>query len=84
MPTTSKKKVKYGKVDKLNDDDFKNCKIRITMMVDEDILRAFKARAQETGEGYQTLMNRALKEASIKPSIEERVSKLESLISRAS
>lgn len=80
----AKKKIKYGKTDVLSDADFKNPKIRISMMVDEEILKAFKERAKEAGEGYQTLMHRALREATQKPSLEERVAKLESVISKAS
>ncbi len=80
----AKKKIKYGKTDVLTDSDFKNPKIRISMMVDEEILKAFKERAKETGEGYQTLMHRTLREAAHKPSLEERVSKLESVIRKAS
>jgi uncharacterized protein (DUF4415 family) len=80
MSTTNKKKIKYGKKNALTSNDFKNPKVRITMMVDEETLRAFKAKAQETGEGYQTLMNRVLKEATTQPSLEERVLKLEMLM----
>lgn len=84
MPTTNRKKIQYGKKDILADADFKNPKIRISMMVDEEVIQAFKKRARETGEGYQTLMHRVLKEASTKPSLEERVAKLEAMNSRAS
>jgi uncharacterized protein (DUF4415 family) len=84
MTTINKKNIKYGKADLLSDEDFKNPKIRITMMVDEEILKIFKAKAKESGEGYQTLMNRTLRESALKPSLEERVSKLEALVERAS
>ena len=80
----SKKKIKYGKVNLLTDEDFKNPKIRISMMMDEEIIKIFKERAKESGEGYQTLMHRALREASLKPSLEERITKLESKLNRAS
>jgi uncharacterized protein (DUF4415 family) len=80
MPTKTKKKIRYGKKDVLTASDFKNPKIRITMMVDEDIVRAFKERAEESGEGYQTLMNRALRETMMKPSVEQRISELERLV----
>jgi uncharacterized protein (DUF4415 family) len=76
MPTTSKK-IQYGKRDALQGSDFKNPKVRITMMVDEEIVRAFRERAVKEGEGYQTLMNRALREAMNKPSLEERVARIE-------
>lgn len=76
----AKKSIKYGKKDLLTNADFKNPKIRITMMIDEDIIKAFKQRAKESGAGYQTLMNRALREAALKPSIEERLEALESAL----
>lgn len=42
----------------------RHTKVRITMMVDEDVLTYFKARAEEPGaEPYQTQMNRVLREA---------------------
>jgi uncharacterized protein (DUF4415 family) len=37
-------------------------KSRITMRVDNDVLAAFKARAEMLGGNYQTLMNDALKQ----------------------
>ena len=36
-------------------------KTRITIYIDDDILAAFRARAEQAGSGYQTLMNEALK-----------------------
>ena len=36
-------------------------KTRITIYIDDDILDAFRARAEQMGSGYQTLMNEALK-----------------------
>ena len=36
-------------------------KTRITIYIDDDILAAFRARAEQIGSGYQTLMNEALK-----------------------
>ncbi|MBL0224197.1 MAG: BrnA antitoxin family protein [Geobacteraceae bacterium] len=39
-------------------------KSRITMRVDNDVLAAFKARAELVGGNYQTLMNEALKQFS--------------------
>lgn len=37
-------------------------KTRITIMLDADIVAAFRARASDTGRGYQTAINRALRE----------------------
>lgn len=36
-------------------------KTRITIYLDDAILEAFRARAEEEGTGYQTLINEALK-----------------------
>jgi uncharacterized protein (DUF4415 family) len=37
-------------------------KTRITMYLDEDILAAFRDRAEQTGRGYQTLINDVLRQ----------------------
>lgn len=37
-------------------------KTRVTMRVNNDVLAAFKARAEMTGGNYQTLINEALKQ----------------------
>ncbi len=37
-------------------------KTRITIMLDNDVVAAFRARASDTGRGYQTAINRALRE----------------------
>ncbi|MGZ4968763.1 MAG: BrnA antitoxin family protein [Methylobacter sp.] len=36
-------------------------KTRITIFLDDDILAAFRERAAESGKGYQTLINEALR-----------------------
>ncbi len=38
-------------------------KDRITIMLDNDVLAAFRSRAQAEGIGYQTLINQALRQA---------------------
>jgi uncharacterized protein (DUF4415 family) len=38
-------------------------KTRITIMLDDDIIEAFRAKAEDAGTGYQTLINAALREA---------------------
>lgn len=38
-------------------------KTRITIMLDNDVLEAFRARADGAGRGYQTLINEALRAA---------------------
>jgi uncharacterized protein (DUF4415 family) len=37
-------------------------KTRITIYIDDEILEAFRERAETAGKGYQTMMNEALKE----------------------
>jgi len=36
-------------------------KTRITVYVDDAVIKRFKAQSEKTGKGYQTLMNEALK-----------------------
>jgi uncharacterized protein (DUF4415 family) len=38
-------------------------KTRITILIDDDVLTAFRARAEREGTGYQTLINAALRSA---------------------
>ena len=38
-------------------------KTRITIMLDDDVLEAFRARGDAAGQGYQTLINAALRGA---------------------
>jgi len=38
-------------------------KSRITILIDDDVLAAFRARAEREGKGYQTLINEALRTA---------------------
>jgi uncharacterized protein (DUF4415 family) len=38
-------------------------KTRITIMIDNDLLMAFRAKAESEGTGYQTLINQALRQA---------------------
>jgi uncharacterized protein (DUF4415 family) len=65
MKSTGKKnkRIAYGEVE-LAADEFepKNVKVRVTMMVDGDVLQAFKAAAKTRDMGYQTLMNQTLRE----------------------
>ncbi len=37
-------------------------KTRITILIDSDILEAFRERAEEVGRGYQTMINDALRQ----------------------
>ena len=36
-------------------------KTRITIMLDEDVLEAFRKKAEESGRGYQTIINETLR-----------------------
>ena len=38
-------------------------KTRITIMLDDDIIEAFRTKAENAGAGYQTLINAALRDA---------------------
>ena len=38
-------------------------KTRITIMIDNDVIEAFRAKAEGAGRGYQTLINEALRAA---------------------
>jgi len=38
-------------------------KIRLTIMLDNDVIAEFRARAEKCGKGYQTMINEALRNA---------------------
>ena len=38
-------------------------KTRITIMIDDEVIEAFRAKAEGAGRGYQTLINEALRAA---------------------
>jgi plasmid stability protein len=38
-------------------------KTRLTIMLDNDVIAAFRARAEKSGKGYQTLINETLRNA---------------------
>jgi uncharacterized protein (DUF4415 family) len=46
-------------------------KTRITIMLDEDVIEAFRREADEHGIGYQTLINQALREHLVRRPIDE-------------
>jgi uncharacterized protein (DUF4415 family) len=46
-------------------------KARITIMLDNDLLAIFRAKAEAEGIGYQTLINRTLREAVIAGPVDE-------------
>ncbi len=46
-------------------------KTRITIMLDNDLLMTFKAKAESEGTGYQTLINQTLRRAAGAVSVDE-------------
>ena len=62
--STKNKNIQYGKKDLLPKDAFepKNVKMRISIMLDLDVIDEFKTRGSKQREGYQTLINKALRE----------------------
>ena len=46
-------------------------KTRITIMIDNDVLTTYRAKADKEGLGYQTLINRALRKASASEVLDE-------------
>jgi len=38
-------------------------KTRVTIMLDDDVIEAFRVRAEAAGQGYQTMINAALRAA---------------------
>ena len=82
--STKNKKITYGKVEIPEDAfDSQNIKERITIMLDQDILDAYRKKAKETGDKYQSLINRTLRETlSKQPSLEKRIEVLEQKIKK--
>lgn len=79
---TKSKNIKYGKVELDADEfDMKYRKIRVTMMVDQDIVDALRAEAVKKHVGYQTLMNQKLREVTFgEKNLEKRLEALERLV----
>lgn len=50
-------------LDKVKKTTLKDCKSRITIFIDADIIEHFKNLAEENGKGYQTLINQTLRDA---------------------
>lgn len=76
--STKNRKIQYGNVE-LTDEEFKgkNVKVRVTMFVDKPVLEAYRKRANQSGDKYQSLINRTLRDALSKPELEDRVTALE-------
>ena len=50
-------------LDKIKGKSLKDCKSRITIFIDADIIEHFKQLAEQNGKGYQTLINQTLRDA---------------------
>lgn len=62
MSIKNKKDIEYGSVE-LDEDELsaQNLKIRVTTMLDEDVLKGLKNIAEEKGVRYQTLLNKIVR-----------------------
>ncbi len=72
--------VKYSRNDGLEDSNFAVSKVRITTMIDKDLLDWLKREAEKQHAKYQTLLNNVLRQA--KGSNPDRLSELESRLAR--
>lgn len=50
-------------LDKAKNKTLRDCKSRITIFIDADVIDHFKQLSEESGKGYQTLINQTLREA---------------------
>ena len=83
MKSSKGGKIKFGKKDLLNESDLdpKNHKVRITSFIDGDVLAELKARAEQQGTKYQTLLNQLLRQAlKDSASLAERLKRLEDAV----
>lgn len=76
----AKKKINYSVKDGLEDSNFAVSKVRITTMIDKDLLDWLKREAEGQNSKYQTLLNNVLRQA--KGSNPDRLSDLEARLSR--
>lgn len=85
MKSTRKADIKFGKKDLLAEDEFdpKYGKERITILLDQQVVDAFRKKAQTEGKKYQALMRDSLK-ASIfgedRSDLEKRLEKVEAAL----
>lgn len=79
---TKQPNIKLAERSVLADDEFepKNVRVAISIKVPLDVLNAYRARAERENRPYQTIMNEVLREGADKPSIEERLARLEQKI----
>ena len=63
----TKDKINYAKEDKIPGDlDYKEAKVKVSMFLDGDLLLAVKSEAKRTGQKYQSLINKTLREVFLK------------------
>ncbi len=84
MSSTRKKDVKYGKKNLLSVDEFdpKYGKERISIMLDIQVVDAFRDKAKKEGKKYQTLIRDALREYAFgsDEDIEKRLARIEAAV----
>jgi len=82
MTSTRKKDIQFGKKDLLAEDEFdsKYGKERVTLFIDQQVVDAFRKKAQTEGGKYQALMREALRDVVFGSEIEERLAKIEAAI----
>lgn len=76
----AKKTIKYARKDGLENSNFAVAKVRITTMIDKDLLDWLKQEAKGQNSKYQTLLNNVLRQA--KGSNPDRLSELENRLAR--
>ena len=61
--TTKSKKIEFGNVE-IGSDEFspRAVKIRVTTLIDQDVLEKFKGLSKKKGQRYQTLLNDLLRQ----------------------
>ena len=77
--------IEYGKKDRLKESDFEpqNIGHRISIVIPEDVLMAYRQAASEKGLGYQTVMNQVLREhifSKEEENLKKRIKRLEDAV----
>jgi uncharacterized protein (DUF4415 family) len=85
MKSTRKPDIKFGKKDLLAEDEFdpKYGKERITILLDQQVVDAFRKKAKSEGKKYQALMRDILKAAVFsndRSDLEKRLEKVEAVL----
>ena len=74
MSTKKDKNIVYGNIELPADEfDSKNVKIRVTTLIDEDVLAKLKSFAKSRGSKYQTVLNALLRAFFDKPTYATKV-----------